>query len=785
MTRLTIPGFSGVVRILAPQRLEDHQATVAMNCDFRTQDLLPLKGLGATLSVGGTPQVFSVGTASTINSIYQYSSSKWLHYDKDIDFARTPYEDKQYGRLYMTGFDIPIVTDNTIVNNAWPSNYRYIGLPTPWNGENPPTPEITQEGEGPVASVSFTSGTTSTNPPPAIVTCGEAHKLKEGAYVTLDFPGIPARSYQITLSGVDNKTTQYKLKTLGIPGTKTASAKRQGTANQPIIITWPSHGLENGDIVRVGRNVAFGDGNPALIFTNTDYTVELLDAGRFTLRNGATPVTASGTGGSAEENIPMARINSSAYPGVLASTPTYNGTTKTFTVVYGPDTNNSTNTWTRTDVLETQVDRSYVFTLVNGYGEEGPPSKPTEPTPVTPDTSVPLDLTWAKDNATASLNLTNPYGYNVTKLRIYRTDATGTFRLLPTVENSNTVYERTVSATMETAVSDTALDSTLGEPLSTQGYLEPPIDLKGITALPNGVMVGFRQSDVENQKTGKTVCASVPFHPYAWPIEYRINTESFIVGLAPTATGLVVLTDAMPYVITGTDPASWSAVKLEAQEPCLSKRSIVDMGDYAMYASPNGLIAIAGAEVKNALANVMTREQWEAYNPSTIIGSFYNGRYIGSYVSGSVRKSFVFNPADGSFSDTELDLRALWNDQKTGKLWALNAAGELREWGAGSDLAYTWTSKLFLIPKPVNFASMQVLLEDYTKATTVQVYVSDAKIPLFQTEGVSAPKTLTDNAPFRLPSGYMSQAYQVELKGTGRVRAVGIATAVDELKLEP
>ena len=118
-------------------------------------------------------------------------------------------------------------------------------------------------------------------------------------------------------------------------------------------------------------------------------------------------------------------------------------------------------------------------------------------------------------------------------------------------------------------------------------------------------------------------------------------------------------------------------------------------------------------------------------------------------------------------------------------MWALNAAGELREWGAGSDLAYTWTSKLFLIPKPVDFASMQVLLEDYTKATTVQVYVSDAKIPLFQTEGVSAPKTLTDNAPFRLPSGYMSQAYQVELKGTGRVRAVGIATAVDELKLEP
>lgn len=776
MTLISIPGFSGVVRILAPQRLEDHQATVADNCDFRTQDLLPLKGLGAADATGAA--------AEPLESIYRYSSSPklWLRYATDVDFARTPYEDKALGRLYITGVGDavapPIVTDKNIVGTL--PGYRRIGLPAPWNGENPPTPDPDQSGEGPVASVSFTSGATSTNPPPAIVTCGEAHKLKEGSYVTLDFPGIPARSYQITLSGVDNKATQFKLKSLGIPGTKTASAKRQSTANQPIIITWPSHGLENGDIVRVGRNVDFGSGN--LIFTGTDYTVELVDAGKFTLRNGATPVTASGTGGSAEENIPMARINSSAYPGVLASTPAYNGTTKTFTVVYGPDTNNSTNTWTRTDVLETQVDRAYLFTLVNDYEEEGPPSKPTETVPATPDTAIPLDLTWVKDNAEASLNLKNPYGYNVTKLRIYRTDATGTFRLLPTVEDGDTVYERTVAADMEVIVSDTANDAALGEPLSTQGYYAPPDDLKGITALPNGVMVGFRKSDT----TGKTVCASVPFHPYAWPTDYRLNTESFIVGLAPTATGLVVLTDAMPYVITGNDPASWSAVKLEAQEPCLQKRSIVDMGDYAMYASPNGLIAINGATVKNATGEILTREQWQAYNPSTIYGSFYNGRYIGSYLSGSVRKGFVFNPTDGSFTDTEFALHALWNDQKTGKLWVLTSTGGICEWGAGSDLSYTWRSKLFLAPKPVNFGAMQVLLEDYTKTTTVQVFVSDSKIPLFQDgAGASTPKALTDNNVFRLPSGYMSQAYQVELKGTGRVRAVGIATAVDELKEQP
>ena len=785
MPNLVVPGFSGVVRILAPQRLEDHQATVALNCDFRTQDLLPLKGLGGVVT--------NLGAPGDNSSIYRYGNNIWLHYTKDVNFARTPYEDKLYGRLYVSGDNYPFVTDNTIIGSGGASpGRRYIGLPPPfaqravdgaYTYAELPTPTFSQTGTGGVANITYTSGASSTSPPPAVVTCTAAHKLVEGTWVILDFPGVSGAAYQITLSGVTNKETQFKAKLLGVPGTKTAKAIRTAATkpipNQPVIISWPGHGLETGDLVQFGKNVQFSAGT-TIIAVGTRYSVEVMDTGRFTLLSGSTPVTTTATSDGEVTNIPAVRVSSSAYPANIGEVTLK--ADKTFTIVTNPG-DSATNTWVTAEVAANQVDRSYLFTFVNGYGEEGPPSKPSETISVTPGTPVTIDLSALK-NLAASLN--QPTGaYWITKLRIYRTDAMGTFRLLRTNQDATSAtaeYEIAISPSMPDKLVDSSLDAVQAEPLSTEGWLPPTDDVNGITALPNGVMVGFRQSSI----TGKTVCASVPFFPYAWPLSYRINTESFIVGLAPTATGLVVLTDAMPYVITGTDPASWSAVKLEAQEPCLSKRSIVDMGDYAMYASPNGLIAINGAEVKNALANIMTREQWQEYNPSSITGSFYNGRYVGSYLSGSVRKTFVYEPATGNFIDTELDLRALWNDQKTGKLWALDSSGNLREWSAGSDLPYTWKSKLFLMPKPLNFASMQVLLEDYSKTTTVQVYVSDAKIPLFQDgNGGALAKTLTDNAPFRLPSGYMSQAYQVELKGAGRVRAAGIATAVDELKLEP
>ena len=41
MALINIPAFSGLNILAAPQRIEDHQATVAVGCDFRSLDLRP------------------------------------------------------------------------------------------------------------------------------------------------------------------------------------------------------------------------------------------------------------------------------------------------------------------------------------------------------------------------------------------------------------------------------------------------------------------------------------------------------------------------------------------------------------------------------------------------------------------------------------------------------------------------------------------------------------------------------------------------------------------------
>ena len=50
----------------------------------------------------------------------------------------------------------------------------------------------------------------------------------------------------------------------------------------------------------------------------------------------------------------------------------------------------------------------------------------------------------------------------------------------------------------------------------------PDGPMKGLTALPNGIMAGF---------TGKRICFSEAFLPHAWPANYRITLEEEIVGM--------------------------------------------------------------------------------------------------------------------------------------------------------------------------------------------------------------------------------------------------------------
>jgi hypothetical protein len=276
---------------------------------------------------------------------------------------------------------------------------------------------------------------------------------------------------------------------------------------------------------------------------------------------------------------------------------------------------------------------SYVYTFVTAYGEEGPPSAAS--TVITTDDNATITVS---NLSTGPVKSNSNFGAGAVK-RIYRSN-TG---------SNTTAFQFVAEIAMATdSYDDTASNDELAEVIPSYYWVAPPDDdsstypdgpLKGLTALPNGIMAGF---------TGKRLCFSEPYLPHAWPTDLRMAIEEEIVGIAAAGNGLIVGTKGSPYLVTGSDPRSMSAIKIEAAQACLSKTSLVDMGPYVIYAGPEGLVAAAGTDVQVITEGLITPDQWQStYYPSTINATLWKGRYLAFYNTGSGYGGFIFDPRGG------------------------------------------------------------------------------------------------------------------------------------------
>ena len=209
--------------------------------------------------------------------------------------------------------------------------------------------------------------------------------------------------------------------------------------------------------------------------------------------------------------------------------------------------------------------------------------------------------------------------YGITTKRIYRA-ATG---------NTGTVYRFVAEIPLATAdYVDVLTDAQLGEVLESEDWDLPPDDLRGILALPNGVMVGFSKNQL---------CLSAQNHPHAWPIIYRLNVDTDIVGLGNVDTTVVIGTESFVYVASGSDPAAYSMNKFEVPQAASSKNSFAYLAGIGVtFAGPDGLMAVAGVgQVRNLTDSVFTREQWQALNPTSMHAVSHNDIYWLFWQSGS------------------------------------------------------------------------------------------------------------------------------------------------------
>lgn len=259
--------------------------------------------------------------------------------------------------------------------------------------------------------------------------------------------------------------------------------------------------------------------------------------------------------------------------------------------------------------------------------------------------------------------------------------------------------------------------------------------------------------------------------PYAWPVKYQLSTDAPIVGIAAFAQSLYVGTTRGGYLVTGVDPSAMAMEKLNISQTCSSKRSIVPMLGGVVWASPDGLFFGGATGVRNLTENILTREEWQAYNPSSISAYEIDGRYFAFYDNGT-KAGLIFSfDSTTSFVTTDQYAYAGFQEKLNDALYFVNASNHVLKWHAGaSNMTMAWRSKEFRFPSPVNMGSARVFASAYP--CTFRLYCDGV---------LKHTQTVADAQPFRLPGGFVSGTISVEVTGAVTVHRVAVASSMSEL----
>ena len=395
--------------------------------------------------------------------------------------------------------------------------------------------------------------------------------------------------------------------------------------------------------------------------------------------------------------------------------------------------------------------RSYVYTYVSAYGEEGPPSTPTAPTTVEPTAAVTL----------SGMSVGPGGSYNITSKRIYRTStvgATAQFQFVVEIPVATTSYADSISQGL------------LGEAIPSQDWVAPPPALKGLKLMANGAAIGF---------VGNTAYLSEPNLPHAWP--HKIPIEDDIVGIGVFGQGAVLLTNGHPYLLSGADPAAMTPEKYGQPQACLSKRAIVDSLEGCIYPSTDGLVSVGpGGSIEVLTRGLLSRAQWQAYNPSSMVAAHIDGKYHCLYTTaGGQRGMLIFDfSGEGArmsaCSVSEMTpVTAIYADPRSDTLYMAQGGNIVRH-DRGSPLTMVRRSGEYRLPSPANMACISVDAEAYP--VTARVYADGVLVHT---------AAITSQFAQRLPAGFEARSWQVELEAAAKITRWAIATSIAELKAAP
>ncbi len=279
----------------------------------------------------------------------------------------------------------------------------------------------------------------------------------------------------------------------------------------------------------------------------------------------------------------------------------------------------------------------FFMTWVDEYGYESPISPQSQIYDSTTEAWVDGDLEYMDGDTVRIEQLgEGVIPKEAKKLRVYKV-VTGT-------EEGRIQFIKEASVIgMETnPLNITVKDEDAGEVLS---EIESPYpDMRCILDVPGAYYCGFSPSHP------KTVCFSEVDLIYSWPYAYQYDIKDNIVALAVTSNTVFALTDGWPYVLSGTDPSGMTVTKLAGPAACVSARGVCVYKNAVYYVGQQGLMTIyndanSGTTCANLTDKIFTKEQWQAFNPSScVMGQFDGALHL------------FFTKADGTHYGISIDL---------------------------------------------------------------------------------------------------------------------------------
>ncbi len=390
----------------------------------------------------------------------------------------------------------------------------------------------------------------------------------------------------------------------------------------------------------------------------------------------------------------------------------------------------------------------YTYTWVSDFGEE------SEPAPVS------AGLLWSPG---LDVHLTGfepvPAGRAISRQRIYRSQTSSSG-----VTSFYFVHERDAT---EADFIDVVADNPIQESLKSADFTPPPAGLKGVIALPNGMMAAF---------SGKNLYFCEPWQPHAWPEKYVLTTNHEIVGLGAFGSSIAVLTTGFPYIVQGTAPDNMTMERTELNLPCIAAAGIVDLGYQVAYPSTEGLAVVGTDGARLVTRDILDLDDWAGLNPAGFRAAQYEGRYVASFSEGSARQLIFFDITGQQpyLLRAAVSANALFFDLPSGRLFLLDGGRTIKEWdpAGGQPLALTWRSKVFHGVSPVNYGVVRVEgVEKVGRTMTVRVFG----------DGVLRASAGRLNTPRRLPAGFLATTWEVEVVGTAEVTSISLASSPTEL----